>query len=99
MTDLISFLIGASVMVIELVGARLLTPMFGYSVLPWTATIATILGGVAVGNAWGGTISRAGTASTLRNLLVAAGVAALLPILRVPIGTFLADATGPGPGR
>ncbi len=52
--DLIAFISGAAVMVLELVGSRLLAPYVGTSLPVWTALIGMILASLSVGYAIGG---------------------------------------------
>lgn len=52
--ELISFLTGASVMMLEIVGARLIAPYFGTSTYVWTAMIGVILGALSLGFWLGG---------------------------------------------
>jgi len=91
---LTSFLAGAVVMVIELAGARLLGPVFGSSVIPWTSVIAVILAGVAAGNAWGGRIAAVGAMRALERLLLLASALLLLPLLRGELPEMLMDRLG-----
>jgi predicted membrane-bound spermidine synthase len=51
------FLAGAAVMVIELAGSRLLTPVFGSSVFVWGSIIGVVLSSLAAGYYLGGRIS------------------------------------------
>ncbi|TDU70732.1 spermine/spermidine synthase [Prosthecobacter fusiformis] len=51
------FLSGASMMVIEISAARLLSPLFGNSVYTWTALIGVILIAFSVGGYWGGRLA------------------------------------------
>lgn len=51
---LLAFLTGAAVMAVELLGPRLVAPHLGTGLLTWAAVLATFLGGIALGNAWGG---------------------------------------------
>ena len=44
-------------MIMELVGNRLLAPLFGNTIFAWTALIGIILISVSVGNYWGGILS------------------------------------------
>ena len=55
--ELIAFTTGASVMMLEIVGARLIAPYLGTSVYVWTAMIGTILGALAVGYWLGGRLA------------------------------------------
>jgi spermidine synthase len=54
MLELIVFLCGAAVMVLEMVGARIVAPYFGSSIVVWTALIGTILASLSLGYWWGG---------------------------------------------
>lgn len=55
--EIIAFTTGASVMILEIVGARLIAPFFGTSTYVWTAMIGVILGALAVGYAVGGKLA------------------------------------------
>jgi predicted membrane-bound spermidine synthase len=77
---LLAFLSGACVMVAELAAPRLVARHLGSSVLAWTTVIATFLGGLALGNAWGGRIADAGRRGALPLLLGVAGAALALTI-------------------
>jgi hypothetical protein len=90
---LLSFAVGAAVMVVELVGARLLAPTYGISTVPWTGVIAAVLLGVALGNAWGGRRSREG-ARILPLLLLGAGGLTLVPLVRGGLPDLLLDGLG-----
>jgi len=50
---------GASTMVLELVGSRMLAPYLGTSLFVWTSLIGVILGCLSLGYWWGGRISDA----------------------------------------
>lgn len=74
----IAFLTGASVMVLEIVGARLIAPAFGTSTYVWTAMIGVILGSLALGFWIGGKAAdRNGSAAYLGFLLFAAALLVL----------------------
>lgn len=81
-------------MVVELTGARILAPTFGSSVVPWTAVIAAVLTGVALGNVWGGRRSRNGGARMLRGLLWASAALVLLPLIRLDLPDILFRSLG-----
>lgn len=53
----IAFLEGASLMAIELIGAKLVAPYFGSSIYVWTSVFTTTLGGIALGYFLGGRLS------------------------------------------
>lgn len=77
--ELIAFLTGAAVMILEIVGARLIAPVFGTSTYVWTAMIGVILGSLAIGYAVGGKMAdRDDSARYLGRILF---VAALLVLL------------------
>ena len=80
-------LAGATVMVVELGVARVLTPVFGGSIAVWAIVIATTMLALALGYAFGG--YRADRVGGVRVAGRAAAIGALLcaaiPFLRVPI--------------
>ena len=55
--ELIAFLSGAAVMVLELVGSRVLAPYVGVSLFVWTALIGIILGSLSIGYWYGGKLA------------------------------------------
>jgi spermidine synthase len=84
------FLASAAVLVAEIAAPRLLARSVGTSIHAWAASIATFLGGLALGNAWGGRLADLRGARVLPllaglsalTLLVASSVhAALEPLL------------------
>ena len=52
--ELIVFICGAVVMILELVGSRVLAPFLGNSIFVWTSLIGVILGSLSLGYWWGG---------------------------------------------
>ena len=54
---LLSFLEGGSVMICELVGAKMLAPFFGTSLYVWAAALGLTLGGLTIGYFLGGRMS------------------------------------------
>jgi len=48
---------GASVMVVEILGSRVLAPTFGTTLHVWSALITVTLAALAIGYAWGGRIA------------------------------------------
>lgn len=77
---LLAFGSGFAVLTIEIAGARLLAPVFGLSVVPWTAVIGVILGALAVGSHLGGRLADAGRVP-LSAILMTAGLTGALPVL------------------
>lgn len=71
---------GFSVLVIEIAGARLIAPVYGLSVVPWTAVIGVILAALAVGSHLGGRLADAGKVP-LSRVLIVAGFTGVLPVL------------------
>lgn len=70
---------GFAVLAIEIAGARLIAPVYGLSVVPWTAVIGVILGALAVGSHLGGRLADAGKVP-LSRILVVAGLTGALPV-------------------
>ncbi len=57
MLEIIVFLSGAVVMILELVGSRILAPSVGTSIYVWTSLISIILGSLSIGYWLGGKIA------------------------------------------
>jgi len=55
--EIIVFICGAAVMVLELIGSRVLAPYLGTSIFVWTSLIGIILGSLSLGYFWGGKIA------------------------------------------
>lgn len=55
--EVVVFLCGAIVMILEIVGARVLAPYQGTSIFVWTSLIGVILGCLSLGYWWGGRIA------------------------------------------
>ena len=81
------FLSGASCLVFELAGARLISPFYGSSIYTWSAMITVTMVALAAGYAWGGRLAdRQPYLLLFARLLTAAGLtAAAVPWLRVPV--------------
>jgi MFS family permease len=77
-----SFVAGAAVMVVEVLGSRVLGPFFGVGLFVWSALLAVTLGALALGYFFGGLLSdRRSTPRLLPTLLIIAGVwVALVPL-------------------
>jgi predicted membrane-bound spermidine synthase len=54
MLEVVVFLCGAVVMILEMVGSRILAPYLGSSIIVWTSLIGIILGSLSIGYWWGG---------------------------------------------
>lgn len=55
--EIVVFICGAAVMILELVGSRLLAPYLGTSIFVWTSLIGIILGSLSLGYWLGGKLS------------------------------------------
>lgn len=83
MLDAIMFLSGTMVMVLEMVGARLLAPHLGTSVIVWTSLIGVVLASLSAGYWLGGRLAdRTLSRRTLSRILAGAA----LSVLAVALG-------------
>jgi spermidine synthase len=84
---LVVALSGASVLVLEILGTRVLGPFYGVSLFLWSALIAVTLAALAAGYALGGRwAQQAPSAARLSLVLAAAGIWVLaIPWLRGPV--------------
>lgn len=55
--EIIAFVGGAVVMILELVGSRILAPYLGTSIIVWTSLIGIILASLSLGYYWGGKLA------------------------------------------
>ncbi len=88
---------GFAVLTIEIAGARLIAPVFGLSVVPWTAVIGVILAALALGSHLGGRLADAGRVPLAR-VLAAGGLTAALPVLGAGVPWVARDLLGFIPG-
>ena len=88
---------GFAVLTIEIAGARLIAPVFGLSVVPWTAVIGTILAALAVGSHLGGRLADTGRIP-LSRVLVVASLTGVLPIIGTGFPWFARETFGFIPG-
>jgi spermidine synthase len=81
------FTTGAAVLIIEVLGTRVVAPVFGMTVYVWSALITVTLASLAVGYAAGGTLAdrRTPAASLTGCLAAAAAWTFLIPAIRRPI--------------
>jgi spermidine synthase len=91
---------GASVMVVEILGSRILAPTFGTTLHVWSALITVTLAALAIGYAWGGRI--ADQRPGLGTLMVVVGLSAATllisdfatkPVLRGAYGAGMVGGT------
>ena len=71
--EVVVFISGAAVMILEIVASRILAPHIGTSIIVWTSLIGVILASLSLGYFWGGKVAdRTPKYFLLRNLLFAA---------------------------
>jgi spermidine synthase len=86
---LIVFVANAGLLVLQLTAARLLVPFIGSSLETWTAIIGVFLGGIALGNAAGGSIADRAPTPRALTLFLLLGAAATVWMMQFP--RLLAD--------
>ncbi len=73
--EAIVFVAGFSVLVVEIVGARLLAPYLGNTLFTWTSAIAVVLAALSIGYHYGGRLSENGPSMrALSAMLIASGL-------------------------
>lgn len=97
--DIVVFVSGAVVMIIELVGSRILAPYLGLSLYVWTSIIGVILAALSIGYILGGYFADKNPSyKTLRKILLNAGLVLLSLALLKDIVPAFASYLGPLPG-
>lgn len=88
--ELIVFVGGAVVMILELIGSRIMAPYLGTSLFVWTSIIGIILGALSLGYYLGGKFSvKNPTFSTLSSILFSASLLVLLiTYIKDPVLSF-----------
>src|SRR5437016_1968322 len=90
---------GASVMVVEIAGARALAPFFGTSLAVWTSQITATLLFLALGYGLGGWLAKRASTWTLPIVFVIAGAwLSLYPVIRTPVLDLTSGAMGVAAG-
>jgi hypothetical protein len=86
----ISFVEGAAVMVVELLGAKIIAPYYGVSLYVWSSVLGVTLGALALGYFSGGVISRKypGASSLFTVLLIGAFFTGIAPLIAPQILTM-----------
>jgi len=94
------FITGASVLVIELMGTRLLAPFFGAGLYTWSALISVTLAALSLGYAAGGRVAdRRGDMKILFGTCLLAGIWTLMtPLLGTGLLPSLSGFGDPRPG-
>jgi len=90
---LISFVEGASVMVAELAGGKMLAPFYGTSLYVWASTLAITLGALTIGYYLGGIISQKDLFTRKKYLFTILAGAAALIIVMPPWANFVMKQT------
>jgi spermidine synthase len=97
--DAAVFLSGTALMALEIVGSRVLAPVFGTSLFVWGALITTFLAALAAGYALGGRLAdRRPEPALLSNVLLAAG-ALVIVLFAAPDAVLSAASGAPVPDR
>src|SRR3954452_19151044 len=83
----IAFGSGAAVMTIEILGTRVIGPVFGVSLFVWSGLLSVTLASLAAGYYFGGVlVDRTPKPQLLGSVVLAAGVLlSLAPLLRRPV--------------
>jgi len=84
----VNFISGASIMIVEITGARLIAPIVGNSIYSWTALIAIVLIFLAIGGWIGGYLADKNDGHGTLAVLLALGAATVLLISPVSSLTF-----------
>lgn len=71
--EIIVFIVGAAVMMLEITGSRVLAPYLGTSIIVWTSLIGVILGSLSLGYFWGGKIADSNPNFKALSLIIFAG--------------------------
>jgi MFS family permease len=75
---MVSFIVGCTMMMMEMIGFRLLPPYFGYDVVVWGLLIGTILASLMVGYSVGGYLADRTSAITVLAIALSACVAHMI---------------------
>ncbi len=97
MLEIVSFICGGAVMVLEMAGARLLAPYLGTSIVVWTAMIGVVLASLSVGYWLGGRAGDKNPSARKLGLIIAGGAAFVLlaSLAQSPILAGVASARWP----
>ena len=94
MLEVVSFVCGAGVMVLEMAGARLLAPYLGTSIVVWTAMIGVVLASLSLGYWLGGKAGDKNPSAKKLGLIIGASAVFVLlaALAQSPILKLVADA-------
>jgi len=71
--EIIVFICGAAVMILELVGSRIMAPYLGTSIVVWTSLIGIILGFLSLGYWYGGKVADQGPSYKMFSIVIFSG--------------------------
>lgn len=93
--ELVVFVCGAAVMVLEMTGSRVLAPYLGTSIIVWTSLIGVILAAMSLGYWWGGVLSDRMPERRVLSFVIflAAAATALSSVLSTPVLFAVQSAT------
>ncbi|KAF0185555.1 MAG: spermine synthase [Nitrospirae bacterium] len=91
MLELIVFLCGGVVMILELTGSRILAPYLGTSIVVWTSLIGIILASLSIGYWYGGKLADRNPSdrSLSAIILISAVLVAAITLLKEPVLDWL----------
>jgi len=93
MIKIVVFLTGASILILEIIGVRLLTPSFGSSMIIWTDVISVFLAAMSMGYYVGGWVAdRFPRRSVLAVLVTSSALAVLVSSLLARPVSYLLEA-------
>lgn len=94
MLEIVSFLCGAAVMVLEMAGARVMAPYLGTSVVVWTALIGVVLASLSLGYWFGGRLGDRNPSAQILGRIIGAGALFVLlaAVVQKPLLAFVAGA-------
>ena len=93
--ELVAFITGSLVMILELTGSRVLSPYFGNSIYIWTGLIGIILGFISLGYYYGGLMAdKSANPKLLATLLFYASVFTFfIALIKEPFLSFISQVT------
>ena len=89
--EIITFIGGAVVMILELVGSRILAPYLGTSIIVWTSLIGIILASLSLGYWWGGRLAdKNPNYKTFSLIILISGLLiAIVSLIKTPVLFYL----------
>jgi len=89
--EIIVFISGAVVMILEMVGSRVFGPYLGSSIYTWTGLIGVIMGSLSLGYYWGGKLAdKDPNYKTLSIIILCAGASVfLMNVLKDSVSQFV----------